>query len=66
LHDDRRIRIREAQKHVDPVDSDPDQDPQHWMVQMQAILAAMVVVVVFGSTDVPSTCTAAVSGTTIA
>ncbi len=30
LHDDRRIRIRiqEAQKHVDPVD--PDSDPQHW------------------------------------
>ncbi len=52
-----------------PVDSDPD--PQHWMVQMQAILAAMlsrreVVVVVFGPTDVPSTCTAAVSGTTTA
>ncbi len=23
-----RIRIREAQKHVDPVDPDPD--PQHW------------------------------------
>ncbi len=31
---DRRIqiRIREAQKHVDPVDSDPDSDldPEHW------------------------------------
>jgi hypothetical protein len=26
-HDDRRIRIREAQKHVDPVD--PDLDLQH-------------------------------------
>jgi hypothetical protein len=25
LHDDRRIRIREAQKHVDP-------DPEHWSV----------------------------------
>jgi hypothetical protein len=42
------------------------------MVQMQAILAAMlsrreiVVVVVFGPTDVPSTCTAAASGTTTA
>jgi hypothetical protein len=42
------------------------------MVQMQAILAAMlsrrevVVVVVFGPTDVPSTCTVAVSCTTIA
>jgi hypothetical protein len=31
LHDDRRIRILEAQKHVDPVDpdSDSDPDPQH-------------------------------------
>jgi hypothetical protein len=40
LHDDRRIRIRihtsdewirirEAQKHVDPVDPDSDPDPQH-------------------------------------
>ncbi len=30
LHDDRRIRIqiREAKKHVDPVD--PDSDPEHW------------------------------------
>jgi hypothetical protein len=29
LLDDRRIRIRiqEAQKHVDPVDPDPDSDP---------------------------------------
>ena len=56
---------------MDPVDSDPDQDPQHWMVQMQALLAAMlsrreVVVVVFGPTDVPSTYTAAASCTTIA
>jgi hypothetical protein len=81
LHDDRRIRIQEAQKHVDPVDPDSDQEPQHWMVQMQAILAAMlsrrevvvamlsrreVVEVVFGPTDVPSTCTAAVSCTTTA
>jgi hypothetical protein len=35
LHDDRRIRIRirEAQKHVDPMDPDPDldPDPEHWM-----------------------------------
>ncbi len=33
LHDDRRIRIREAQKHVDPVDPDldSDPDPEHWM-----------------------------------
>jgi hypothetical protein len=30
LHDDRRIRILEAQKHVDPVD--PDSDPQHWFI----------------------------------
>ncbi len=38
LHDDRRIRIREAQKHVDPMDPDPasdpdpdsDPDPEHW------------------------------------
>jgi hypothetical protein len=29
LHDDRRIRIREAQKHVDPVEPDPD--PEHWI-----------------------------------
>ncbi len=28
LLNDRRIRIQEAQKHVDPVDPDPD--PQHW------------------------------------
>jgi hypothetical protein len=27
LHDDGRIRILEAQKHVDPVDPDPD--PEH-------------------------------------
>jgi hypothetical protein len=26
---DRRIRIQEAQKHVDPVDPDSDPDPQH-------------------------------------
>jgi hypothetical protein len=30
LHNDRRIRIREAQKHVDVVDPDSDPDPQHW------------------------------------
>jgi hypothetical protein len=24
------IRIREAQKHVDPVDPDSDPDPEHW------------------------------------
>jgi hypothetical protein len=29
LLNDRRIRIREAQKHVDPVDPDPDSDPEH-------------------------------------
>jgi hypothetical protein len=27
--DDRGIRIQEAQKHVDPVDLDPDPDPEH-------------------------------------
>jgi hypothetical protein len=27
MHDDRRIRIRKAQKHVDPVDPDPA--PEH-------------------------------------
>jgi hypothetical protein len=26
-----RIRIQEAQKHVDPVDPDPYSDPQHCM-----------------------------------
>jgi hypothetical protein len=26
---DKWIRIQEAQKHVDPVDPDPDSDPQH-------------------------------------
>ena len=30
LHDDRRIRIQEAQKHMDPVDLDPDPDPQYY------------------------------------
>jgi hypothetical protein len=32
LHDDRRIRIRirEAKKHMDPVDPDSDSDPEHW------------------------------------
>jgi hypothetical protein len=30
LLNDRRIRIREAQQHVDPVDPDPDSDPEHW------------------------------------
>jgi hypothetical protein len=29
LHDDRRIRIREAKKHVDPVYPDSDPDPEH-------------------------------------
>jgi hypothetical protein len=29
---DRRIRIQEAQKHVDPVDPDPDSDPQHCLL----------------------------------
>jgi hypothetical protein len=24
------FRIQEAQKHVDPVDPDPDSDPQYW------------------------------------
>jgi hypothetical protein len=33
LLNDRRIRIQEAQKHVDPEDPDPDSDPdpQHWL-----------------------------------
>jgi hypothetical protein len=30
LLNDRRIRIQEAQNHVDPVDPDSDPDPQHW------------------------------------
>jgi hypothetical protein len=30
LLDDKRIRIREAQKHMDP--TDPDPDLQHWKV----------------------------------
>ncbi len=25
-----RMRIREAQKHMDPTDWDGDPDPQHW------------------------------------
>jgi hypothetical protein len=29
LLNDRRIRIQEAQIHVDPVDPDPESDPQH-------------------------------------
>jgi hypothetical protein len=29
LLNDRRIRIQEAQKHVNPLDPDPDSDPQH-------------------------------------
>ncbi len=33
LHDDRSIRIRETQKHVDPVDPDPD--PQHRAAHVQ-------------------------------
>ena len=32
LLNDRRIRIQEAQKHVDPVDPDSDPDPQHWIL----------------------------------
>ena len=33
------IRMREAQKHVDPVDPDPDSDldPQHWLEQLLSI-----------------------------
>jgi hypothetical protein len=38
LHDDRRIRILEAQKHVDPVDPDPDPDPQH-CVEVKSIMS---------------------------
>jgi hypothetical protein len=33
MHDDRMIRIREAQKHVDPVDPDSDPDPQHCILR---------------------------------
>ncbi len=32
LFDDRRIRIRMAQKHMDPTDPDSDPDPQHCKV----------------------------------
>ncbi len=53
LHDDGRIRIqsrihtsdwwiriREAQKHVDPVDPDPD--PQHWLIRFSIITLSTV------------------------
>ncbi len=32
LLDDKRIRIREAQKHKNLTDLDSDPDPQHWFV----------------------------------
>jgi hypothetical protein len=33
LLNDRKVRIREAQKHMDPTDPTPDSDPdpQHWI-----------------------------------
>ncbi len=49
LHDDRRIqiriqsRIREAQKHVDPVDP----DPQHWLAELRTVTIFTVPVPTF-------------------
>jgi len=43
-----RIQIREAQKHVDPVDPDPD--PQHWLVHssdVQLLKSSGIVYVLF-------------------
>jgi hypothetical protein len=32
------IRIREAQKHMDPMDPDPDSDPQNWQIHSSYFL----------------------------
>ena len=47
---DLSIRIREAQKHVNPVDPDSDPDPQHWLVHssdVQLLKSSGIVYVLF-------------------
>jgi hypothetical protein len=56
FHDNRGIQIREAQKHVEPVDPNPDSDLQHCMMRVGLstclslpIAALLVRVVIMGA-----------------
>jgi hypothetical protein len=50
LLDDRRIRIREAQNHMDP---DPDSDPQHWLANLFQISFSLVQIEFFRGGEEP-------------